>query len=184
MRATLALLCWLVWLVVASPAGAEARISDFRIALEGNQVLASVTLDGAFDHRFRARLESGLPTAVLYRFELSHDRQHWWDKSLLANTFEVVAMYNAEARTYAVHFRLDDKLIESRTLRDLKALAAAMCHVERVPVFTLRAPDERRRLLVRTRVELGMRTVLSFIPKTIATEWVESSKFRLPPPPP
>src|SRR5215471_13833603 len=101
MRATLALLCWLVWLVVAAPAGAQARISELKIALEGNQVLASVTLDGAFDRRFLARLESGLPTAVLYRFELNRDRPHWWDKSLLANTFEVVAMYNAETRTYA-----------------------------------------------------------------------------------
>jgi hypothetical protein len=175
-------LALLTWLLLASRAGAEARISVFSITLEGPRLLAAVTLDGAFDHRFRERLESGLPTAILYRFELARDRKHWWDERLLASTFEVVAMYDAEARTYTVHFRLDDKLIESRTVRDLKSLAAVMCHFERVPVFTLRPSDDRRRLLIRARAELGMRTMLSFIPKTIATDWVESSKFHLPPP--
>jgi hypothetical protein len=179
MRATLALLCWLV---VASKAGAEARISDFKIALEGPQVLASVTLEGAFNHHFVERLESGLPTSILYRFELDRDRKHWWDQRLLANTYEVVAMYDAEARTYTVHFRLDDKLIESRTVRDLKALAAVMCHVERVPVFALGGREDRQRLLLKARAELGMRTLLSFIPVVITTDWVESSKFRSPPP--
>jgi hypothetical protein len=179
MRAKLALLCWLF---VAAKAGAEAKISDFTITLEGNRVLAGLTLDGAFDHRFVERLESGLPTAILFRFELDRDRKHWWDQRLLSNTFEVVAMYDAEARSYTVHFRLDDKLIESRTLRDLKSLEKAMCRVERLPIFNLRARDDRRRLLIKARAELGMRTVLSFIPSTIATDWVESSKFRPPQP--
>ena len=46
-------------------------------------------------------------------------------------------MYDAVARTYTVHYKLDDKLIESRTVRDRKSLEEAMTRVERLPVFSV-----------------------------------------------
>jgi len=193
MRAILALL--LCFLSFASRARAEAKIADFQIALDGNQVLASLTLASAFDRRFAARVDSGLPTAIVYRFELDLARRNWWDPRLKSCTLEVVAIYDAVDRVYTVHFRLDDKLIESRTLHDRKALEAAMTRIDRLPVFSLGNLRDRRRMLLRARAELGSRNVLSFIPVLITTEWVESDKFRpasaagarppvQPPPPP
>jgi Domain of unknown function (DUF4390) len=177
MRATLAL-AFLCGLAFASRARAEAKITDFQVGLDGSQVLASVTLDHAFDRRFVARVDSGLPTLILYRFELDLDRRHWWDPRLKSNSLAVMAIYDAIARTYTVHFRLDDKLIESRTVHDRKALEAAMTRIERLPVFNLADIRNRRRLLLRVRAELGSRTVLSFVPVVITTDWVESQKFR------
>lgn len=168
----------------ASQARAEARITSFQVTLEASQVLASVTLDKAFDHRFIARVDSGLPTVIVYRFELDLDRRNWWDPRLRSNSLEVEALYDAVARQYTVHFRLDDKLIESRTVHDRKALEAAMTRIERLPVFSLNGIHERNRLLLRARAELGSRNVLSFIPVVITTDWVESEKFRLPQPHP
>ena len=181
MRATLAL-AFLCGLAFASRASAEAKIIDFQVGLDGSQVLASVTLDHAFDRRFVARVDSGLPTLILYRFELDLDRRHWWDPRLKSNSLAVMAIYDAIARTYTVHFRLDDKLIESRTVHDRKALEAAMTRIERLPVFNLADIRNRRRLLLRVRAELGSRTVLSFVPVVITTDWVESQKFRPAPP--
>ncbi len=181
MRATLAL-AFLCGLAFASRARAEAKITDFQVGLDGSQVLASVTLDHAFDRRFVARVDSGLPTLILYRFELDLDRRHWWDPRLKSNSLAVMAIYDAIARTYTVHFRLDDKLIESRTVHDRKALEAAMTRIERLPVFNLADIRNRRRLLLRVRAELGSRTVLSFVPVVITTDWVESQKFRPAPP--
>jgi hypothetical protein len=178
----LALLCLLVGF--ASRAQAEAKVTDFQISLEGGLVLASLNLGGAFDHRFIARADSGLPTVVVYRFELDLDRRHWWDPRLKSTTFEVEALYDAVSRAYTVYFRLEDKLIESRIVRDHKALEAAMMHIDRLPVFSLAGIHERQRLLLRARAELGSRTVLSFVPVVITTEWVESPKFRLPAAPP
>lgn len=183
MRATLALLGVLA-LAFASQARAEARITSFQVTLEASQVLASVTLDKAFDRRFIARVDSGLPTVIVYRFELDLDRRNWWDPRLRSNSLEVEALYDAVARQYTVHFRLDDKLIESRTVHDRKALEAAMTRIERLPVFSLNGIHERNRLLLRARAELGSRNVLSFIPVVITTDWVESEKFRLPQPHP
>src|ERR1700688_138301 len=176
MRATLALL--LCSLAFASRAGAEAKITDFQIGLDGNQVLASLTLASAFDRRFAARVDSGLPTAIVYRFELDLARRNWWDPRLKSCTLEVAAIYDAVDRVYTVHFRLDDKLIESRTVHDRKALEAAMTRIDRLPVFSLGNLHDRRRMLLRARAELGSRNVMSFIPVLITTDWIESDKFR------
>jgi hypothetical protein len=175
MRAILALTCWLL---LAAKAGAEARISEFRISLDSNQLLVSLAVDGAFDHRFLERLDSGLPTSILYRFELESDHRHFWDRHGRSNTAEVTARYDAESRTYTVHFRLDDKLIESRTVRDVKTLEAAMSRLERLPIFALGAREDGKDLRLRARAELGMRTLLSVMPVTITTDWVDSETFR------
>jgi hypothetical protein len=182
MRATLAI-AFLCGLAFASRATAEAKITDFQVGLDGSQVLASVTLDHAFDRRFVARVDSGLPTIILYHFELDLLRRHWWDPRLKSSSLAVVAIYDAVARTYTVHFRLDDKLIESRIVHDRKALEAAMTRIERLPVFNLGDVRDRRRLLLRVRADLGSRTVLSFVPVVITTDWVESQTFRPAPPP-
>lgn len=175
MRATLALL--LCSLAFASRARGEAKITDFQIGLDGNQVLASLTLASAFDRRFVARVDSGLPTTIVYRFELDLARRNWWDPRLKSCTLEVVAIYDAVDRVYTVHFRLDDKLIESRTVHDRRALEAAMTRIERLPVFSLGDVHERRRMLLRARAELGSRNMMSFIPVLITTDWVQSDKF-------
>jgi hypothetical protein len=179
MRATLALLCLFAF---ASQARAEAKVTDFQVVLDGAEVLASLTLENAFDRHFVARVDSGLPTTIVYRLELDRDRRNWWDPRLRSTSLEVQAVYDAIGRVYTVNFRLDDKLIESRRVHDRKALEAAMTRLERLPVFSLAGMHEGRVLLLRARAELGSRTVVSFIPVAITTEWVESEKFRLPQP--
>jgi hypothetical protein len=174
MKAALALL----FLLAALPAAADPRIRGLSVRLDGNRVLADLRLEGAFDRRFRDRVDSGLPTSILYRFELDRDRKRWYDRKLEGTTLEAMAVYDAVARTYTVHLRLGDKLIESRTVKDHPALAAALGHIQGVPVFTLGPTGNRQRMLVKVRAELGTRTFLSLIPMTLATDWVESAKFR------
>jgi hypothetical protein len=177
MRAKLTLL---LFFFLASQARADAKISEIKINLDGDRVLTTFTLRDAFDRRLSERVDSGLPTSILYRFELDRDRKRWWDQKLKTNTLEVVAMYDAVARAYTVHFKLDDKLIESRTVRERKALEEAMTEVQSLPVFSLAGLPRDGRLLVKVQAEMGSRTMLSFIPVTINTDWKESSKFRAP----
>lgn len=171
-----------LWLLVfaASAAADDPRIEGLHVALEGNRVLASFALEGAFDHRLSSRLESGLPTSILYRLELHRDRKRWYDRRLEENTLEVVAVYDAVARTYTVHYKLDGELIESRTVRDRQEVQAAMTRLGPLPVFSLQEVRDRVRILVKVRAELGSRTFLSFIPVTVATDWADSNKLRLP----
>jgi hypothetical protein len=184
MRATAALLISLLLYVLApAPSRAEGRISGLNVAVDGGRVVASLTLVDGFRHRLRERVDSGLPTSILYRFELDRDRTHWWDRYLEECTLEVTAMYDAVARQYTVNYKLDGKLIDSRTVRDPQALAEAMTRVQALPIFTLASLPRPWRLLVKARAELGSRTILSIVPVAITTDWVESRKFRPSGPP-
>jgi hypothetical protein len=176
-RTTLAFLCLLFF---ASGVRADAKVSEIKIDLDGGRILASFTLRDAFDRRLSERVESGLPTTILYRFELHRDRKRWYDRRLRGSTLEVVAVHDAVARAYTVNFKLDGELIESRTVRDREALEAAMTRIEQLPVFTVEGLPRSRRLLLKVQAELGSRTILSFIPATIQTDWRESRKFRIP----
>lgn len=177
--------CWLVGigLLLAAPvAQAEPRVVGLEVEVEDNQVLLSFRLDGALDERFLERVESGLPTGVVYRFELQGDRKRWFDKTLKRSTLQVVAMYDAIEEEYLVNLKLDGKLVESRMVRDLEELARVLTRFERVPVFGLQDVPRRWRLQVRLRAELGSKTILSMIPAKIHTDWIASAKFRSPNP--
>ena len=169
----------LVALALATPAAAaEARIDGVSVAVEGRRAQVSFALIDGFDHGLRERIQSGLPTGVVYEIELFKDRKRWWDRSLESAELQVVAMYNAVTREYLVNFKLDGRLIESRQVHDLAALETAMTRVEGLSAFSLEKAPRDRRLLVRVRAELGSSTVLAFIPTLLVTDWAESPKFR------
>ena len=176
----LALLFLSSFAAFAPAAGADARIAGLAVSLDGSQVKVSVTLEGAFDRRLAERLDSGLPTAILYRFELHKDRKRWYDRHLKDATLEAVAMYDAVERQYNLHWKLDGKLVESRAVHDRRALEEAMTHVQGMPVLSLDGVPRGWRLLVKARAELGSRTILLLIPAAISTDWADSPKFRAP----
>jgi hypothetical protein len=165
-------------LLVAPAAAAE--LSTPQVAVIGAQVELTFQLRGGFDDVLLARLDSGLPTGFIYRFELLRDRKHWWDDKLAEATFEVVAMYNAVGQEYLVNFKHDGRLVESRLARSRGELEVAMSRFERLPLFALADLPRGTRLLVKARAELGSRTLLSFIPINVDTDWAESGKFRVP----
>ena len=165
--------------LAASAAAAEPRIRDFSIVVDGSQVLASFALEDGFDRQLLGRIESGLPTGLVYELELLRDRKRWWDAGLDRARLEVIAMFNAVTREFLVNTKLDGKLIDSSTLRDVGDLERAMTRFTALPVFTVAASRDRRRILVRARVELGTDHWLGFIPVLESTDWVESNKIRV-----
>jgi len=169
--------------VAASAAGpaaaAEPRIRDLTIVVDGSQVLASFRLENGFTPELYERIESGLPTGLIYELELLRDRKRWWDAGLDSTRLEVVAMFNAVTREYLVNTKLEGKLVDSRTLRDRGDLERAMTRFTAMPVFTVEPTTDRRRFLIRARVELGTGHILGFIPILRTTDWVESNKIRV-----
>ncbi len=175
MRTVLTLLGLLLF---AAPARPGPAIHGLQAALDGNRVVASFALTDAFDGKLSRRIDSGLPTPIVYEIELHKDRKRWYDNRIDGTTLEVVAVHDAVARSYSVHFKLHGELVESRTVRDREALAAAMTRIEGMPVFTLGDDTPSGRLIVKVRARLGSRTLLSFIPASIDTDWKDSNKFR------
>ena len=168
-----------LWLALSAEAGTEAGIQDLDIKIEGSQALASLRLTNAFDEDFQRRIESGLPTDLIFRFVLERDRSSWFDKSVARGSLQVIAMYNAVTSEYLVNFKQDGTLIESRVVRDPEELHKAMTELQNFPVFSVAGRDPKERLQLRVRAELGTRMFLAFIPRTVATEWVQTAKFRI-----
>ncbi|MGH7336605.1 MAG: DUF4390 domain-containing protein, partial [Myxococcota bacterium] len=79
-------------LALAAPApqqaGAGPRVRDLSIALDGGQVLVSFRLDGGLGAELAERLESGLPTGLVYELDLARDRK-WFDDSIDSTRLEV-----------------------------------------------------------------------------------------------
>jgi len=166
--------------LLAAPAtAAEPAVRDLSIALNGIEVLASFRLADALGPELQKRIESGLPTGIVYEIELMRDRKRWWDETLSSTRLEVVAMYNAITREYLVNTKLQGRLIDSRTVREKAELEQAMTHFIAVPAFVLREPSKRERYLLRVRAELGTGDFLGFVPVMRATPWVESNKVRV-----
>lgn len=157
---------------------AKPRITDFHITLENRQALASFRLAHAVDQRFLERVDSGLPTAFVFRFQLVKIRRGWFDNTLDTTTLQVVTMYDAVERRYLVNFKLGGKLVRSETVHDPAELEAMMTRFEKQPVFALETLPAEARMHVRLRGELGAKTIFSLIPARITTPWVESRRFR------
>ena len=157
----------------------EPRITDVRIAFEKPQIRLSFKLLGVFDDDLKQRLDSGLPTSFTFQFELIRKRKSWFDKSVDSGNLQVDAMYNAVTREYLINFKHDGSLIESRVVKDLADLEAAMTMHDGFPVFPTEGLSPHQRMRVRVRAELGTKTVFFFIPSTVHTDWAETRKFRL-----
>lgn len=157
------------------------ELADFQVTLDGRQVSASFRLAPELPEELVERIQSGLPTGLTYEFRLYVDHIRWFDNGIDDARLHVVAMYNASTREYLVNYKSDGKLTDSKVVRTVEALERAMTRFRDVSLFTLGDVDTERRLLLRARADLGSRTIYSFIPTAVTTEWVESKKFRPPP---
>ncbi len=150
------------------------------MAIRGQRLEVSFALQDAFGEELFERIESGLPSGFIFQFKLQRDNKRWFDRELDSSRLQVVAMYNAVTREYLVNYKQNGKLVASRVLRSRDELESAMTRFQSHSLFDLAGTGGRRRLLVRARARLGSRNILSIIPSSIHTDWVESRKFRVP----
>ena len=165
-------------------ASGEPEIRELSIAASGGQVLVTFRLAGGFTPELVERIESGLPTSLVYELELLRDRKRWWDRGVDTSRIETVAMYNAVTHEYLVNTKHDGKLIESRTVREIDELERAMTEFAAFAAFSVEAESPRERYLVRVRVGLGSGTLLWLIPYQRDSAWADSNKVRFAPPEP
>lgn len=154
-------------------------LSDLQIALQDYRVEASFELVNGFTDELFERIQAGLADGFRYDFALSRDHKTWFDNRIDSTSLEVVAKFNAVTQEYLVHFRQDGKLIESRVVRERDELERVMTRFSRLPLFSVEDVNPDRRLTVKARADLGSKTVLLLIPKTVSTDWVQSRKFKI-----
>jgi hypothetical protein len=157
----------------------KPEIVALEVSQEGGQLVISFRLENAYQHFAQERVESGLPTRFEYEIRLVRNRKMWFDQKL-KKRLEVEARYNAATMDYRVNYRLQDKLVDTRVVRDPKELARAMTEIHELPVFQLDNPlAGERPVALRVRGDLGSKTILWLIPDSITTDWTSTEKIRL-----
>lgn len=178
----LLLILAVIWLVHPGDAegdGApDAQIDDLTVRVEEGRLLASFRLHHAFDAEFQRKVRSGLPTEIVYEFELKRRRRSWFDATVATGRLQVVAMYNATTDEYLVNFKHDGELVSSRSVREVDAVRDNLTRLGDVFVFALGERPPNQKLYLRVRAELGTKTVLAFIPRTLETDWAVTGSFR------
>ncbi len=159
----------------------DAKIVDLEVKIDNRQLLFSFRLVGAFSENLQQRIDSGVPTSLLYRFEIVRNRKNWFDKRLADSEVQVIAMYNAFTREYLINYKHDGILTESRVVRDVEGLVAALTEFKGFPTFNRDLFDADQRLRARVRAELGTRTVFFFIPTKVTTEWADTIRLSVSP---
>ena len=172
-------LAWVGLLFAAGPQG-KPRLDEPQVGLDGQRVQVSFALVDGFDEELLERIRTGLPSGYVFDLRLLRDRKRWFDVQIDSSRLEVVASYDAVTREYLVNTKQDGKLIESKVVRDESELERALTRFEAVPVFTLESGGDRRRLILRMRAEIDSVNFLFFIPRRVATSWIDSRKFRPP----
>ncbi len=164
---------------VAAQTEATARIGGLGVAVEGGQILVHFRLIGGFDEDLQKRIDSGLPTSLVFEIELARARRSWFDKSVATGELRVITTYNALTREYLVNFKHDGNLIDSKVVREAAELRKAMTEIKALPAFLVQGRSKDERLFLRVRAELGTGTLFFFIPRTLRTNWAETATFRL-----
>jgi hypothetical protein len=168
-------LALLLLLSVSAPAVAqEPRIENLNVSQQNGRILVSFELLDALDDEMIERVESGLPTELMFTLRLEHPRGWWFDNVIERTTLQVVAMYNAVTREYLVNYKLDGRLIESRVVTDLDGLKRAMTLIHSLPAFEIEEELPPTRIQLTVRAQLGYKPILFLFPNRIDTNWARS----------
>lgn len=162
---------------VEGNAAGDAEIGELSARIQSARLFASFRLDHALGDDFQRKVRSGLPTDIVYVFELRRPRRSWWDATVARSRMQVVAMYNATTDEYLVNFKHDGELVSSRSVREADEVRAALTRLDDVFVFHLADRPQSERLHLRVRAELGTKTWLAFIPRSLETDWVATQAF-------
>jgi hypothetical protein len=182
-NASPALLCLALLLQPATAvAVGEPRIENLHVNRQNGRILVSFELLDALDQEMIDRVESGLPTELMFTLRLEHPRVWWFDRVFQRATLQVVAMYNAVTREYLVNYKLDGRLIESRVVNDLDGLKRAMTLIHSLPAFEIEEELPPARMQLTVRAQLGSKLFLYLFPNRIDTSWARSWLTEPPPP--
>ncbi len=150
----------------------DPEVTDLDVSREGDQVLVSFRMDGAFDDDLVERIQSGLPTGFTYQVRLEKSRRWWLNPSPHKSEIQLIAMYNAITREYLINTKQDGRLISSTIVTSLEELQQHMTILDAVPFVQLDS-ELRGRHKVKVRAELGSKTILLLFPTRRHTAWAE-----------
>lgn len=166
-------------MVIATPAGAELRISDLDVFLNDHELTVSVAVLGAIGPAFHEGIQSGIPSHVRYTVELWQYNRYWRDSRLLTKVVERQLAYNVVTKEYKVT-TLKGERRGPHVTRDLRDAQRVLSEVRGLKLTPASETDLAEVIYVRVHAEAALNGENSFVTRMAGTaeQAVRQSDYR------
>ena len=154
--------------VIATPAGADLRISDLDVFLNDHELTVSVAVLGAIAPAFHESLQSGIPTHLRYTIELWQYNRYWRDSLLLTRVVERQLAYNVVTKEYKV-VSLKGEPQAPHVTRDLRDAQRVLSEVRGLKLGPAASLDPAEIIYVRVHAEAALNGENSFVTRMAGT---------------
>jgi hypothetical protein len=165
----------------ADEPGEATRLPGVSTWITGRDLHVSAKLSPGLPRDVAERLESGLPTTVLWRVRLFAFRNLWWDGLKDERRYEVTATFRPVSGDYLVEKRLDGRLLGSAVVPGRADALQSLSEVPGLTMFLMGPHLEGKRLVVRVKCAYARGVSFGVVPTTVETDWVRSGIFDGPP---
>jgi Domain of unknown function (DUF4390) len=154
--------------VIATPAGADLRISDLDVFLNDHELTVNVTALGAIAPAFHEGLQSGIPTHLRYTIELWQYNRYWRDSLLLTRVVERQLAYNVVTKEYKV-LSLKGEPRAPYVTRDLRDAQRVLSELRGLKLGPAGSMDPAEVIYVRVHAETALNGENSFVTRMAGT---------------
>jgi Domain of unknown function (DUF4390) len=154
--------------VIATPAGADLRISDLDVFLDDRELTVNLAVLGAIAPPFHEGLQSGIPTHLRYTIELWQYNRYWRDSLLLARVVERQLAYNVVTKEYKVA-ALKGEPRAPHVTRDLRDAQRVLSEVRGLKLGPAAPRDPADVIYVRVHAEVALNGENSFVTRMAGT---------------
>jgi hypothetical protein len=166
-------------MVIATPAGADLRISDLDVFLNDYELTVNVAVLGAIAPAFHEGIQSGIPSHVRYTVELWQYNRYWRDSRLLTKVVERQLAYNVVTKEYKVT-TLKGETRRPHVTRDLRDAQRVLSEVRGLKLSPAGEMDPAEVIYVRVHAEAALNGENSFVTRMAGTaeQAVRQSDYR------
>ncbi len=153
---------------IATPAGADLRITDLDVFLNDHELTVNVAVLGALAPGFQEGLQSGIPAHLRYTVELWQYHRFWRDTLVLSKVVERALAYNVVTKEYKVTGVKGDTRTPHVT-RDLHDAQRVLSEVRGLKLTPASSLDPAEVIYVRVHVEAALNGENSFVTRMAGT---------------
>ena len=155
-------------IVIATPAGADLRISDLDVFLNDHELTVNVAVLGAIGPAFHEGLLSGIPSHLRYTVELWQYNRFWRDSLLLTRVVERQLAYNVVTKEYKVT-AVRGETRGPYVTRDLRDAQRVLSEVRGLKLSPAGEMDPAEVIYVRVHAEAALNGENSFVTRMAGT---------------
>ena len=155
-------------MVIATPAGADLRISDLDVFLNDHELTVNVAVLGAIAPAFHEGVQSGIPSHVRYTVELWQYNRYWRDSRLLTRVVERQLAYNVVTKEYKVS-AVGGETRPPHSTRDARDAQRVLSEVRGLKLQPAGPLDPAEIIYVRVHAEAALNGENSFVTRMAGT---------------